>query len=366
VLVGICFVIFWGTFFPLISEALTGTKESVGPPWFDRYATPLALMLVLLTGIGMALPWGGGASLARLGRTFAAPVGAALAVLVALLATGNGGSSAALAMACLAAFTLAAAVQEFWLGTRARRAMTGESPPVALVSLVRRNRRRYGGYVVHVGIVLLFVGVAISSAFQNVTDVRLRPGQSARVGGYDIRYVRPSRSLTSERVSLGAVLDVRKGGHHVATLVPSRNYYPALDQTQLGRIGRFFNGDSTSELGLRSSLRRDIWTAVQPDLAPLQQFIKEADRRFPDANPQLEGFLVSVLTRRYMAAGAPATFRLIVSPLVAWIWIGGVIVIGGGMIALFPARAVRRRSTVAARAPLPATPRVAMARSRPR
>jgi cytochrome c-type biogenesis protein CcmF len=273
----------------------------------------------------------------------------ALLVLLALLAAGVGGSAMALGLFTLAGFTAAVLVQEFWLGTRARRAMTGESAVPAVVSLVRRNRRRYGGYVVHAGIVLLFVGVAASSAFQHVSQVRLRPGQSARVGGYDVRYVRPTSSLDRERIALGAVLDVRKDGRHVATLVPSRNYYPALDQASLGRIGRFFNGDSTSELGLRSSLRRDIWTAMQPDLGPLQRDIRQADRSFPDANPRLEGFLVSTLVRRYMAGPAGADFRLIVSPLVAWIWIGGVIVMGGAMIALLPAPALGRRRVAAPR-----------------
>jgi cytochrome c-type biogenesis protein CcmF len=351
ILVALCGVIFWGTFFPLISEAVTGTKSSVGPPWFDQYVTPLALVLVLLAGVGPALTWGR-MSLAKLRRIFALPAATMLLALVALLAVGAGSNPSALAMFALAAFVLATLVQEFWLGARARRASKGEPAPLALVSLVRSNHRRYGGYVVHAGIVLLFVGVAASSGFQHVRDVRLRAGQTARVGGYDVRYVRPTSSLGAEKIALGAVLDVRKDGHRVATLTPSRNYYPSLDQATLGRIGRFFNGDSTSELGLRSGLQRDVWTAMQPDLRPLQPYIRKADRSFPDANPQLEGFLVSTLVRRYATGAAAADFRLIVSPLVAWIWIGGVIVVGGAMIALFPVPAPRRqRARVARRVP---------------
>jgi cytochrome c-type biogenesis protein CcmF len=359
VLVALCGVIFWGTFFPLISEAITGTKSSVGPPWFDRYVTPLALILVLLAGVGPALTWGR-ASLTKLRRVFAVPGVVMLLALAALFAVGAGRNLAAIAMFSLAAFALATLIQEFWLGARARGAMRGEPPPLALLSLVRGNRRRYGGFVVHAGIVLLFVGVAASSAFQHVRDVRLSAGQTARVGGYDVTYVRPTSSLDSEKIALGAVLDVSRGGHHVATLLPSRNYYPSLDQASLGRIGRFFNGDSTSELGLRSSLRRDVWTAMQPDLHPLQRFVRDADRRFPDANPQLEGFVVSTLVHRYLAGPATAEFRLIVSPLVAWIWIGGVIVVGGAMIALFPVPAPRRRRA-AVPATVPAAPGVGLA-----
>jgi cytochrome c-type biogenesis protein CcmF len=347
VLVGLCFVIFWGTFFPLISEAVTGTKESVGPPWFDRYTTPLALVLVLLSGIGPALAWGR-TSRSRLPALFAFPVAAALVPLVASAAAGSlGRQPMATAMFCVAAFALASVAQELWRGTRARREQSGEPAPVALASLLRRNRRRYGGYVVHVGFALLLVGVAASSAFQHASDVRLAPGQTARVGSYDIRYVGPTSSLDAAKVSLGAVLDVSSHGRHVATLSPSRDYYTSLDERQFGRIGRFFEGDSTSELGLRSGVGRDIWTAVQPDLTPLDRYIRDADRRFPDANAALEGFLVKTIVTRYMRSAPAAQFRLIVSPLVAWIWIGGVIVVGGAMVAIWPAPSAARRRALA-------------------
>src|SRR5439155_26624743 len=113
---GLCFVLFWGTFFPLISEALTGTKASVGPPWFDRYVTPLALVLVLLAGVGPALAWGRFTP-TRLLRTFAVPAGAGVLVLVVLVAAGGAGRPLALAMFCGAAFTVTGAGQG--LGTRA-------------------------------------------------------------------------------------------------------------------------------------------------------------------------------------------------------------------------------------------------------
>jgi cytochrome c-type biogenesis protein CcmF len=344
VLIGLCFVVFWGTFFPLIAEAVTGNKAAVGPPWFDRYVTPLALVLVLLSGIGPVLAWGT-FSRDRLARTFAAPVTAALLVLTALVTAGGvARKPLALAMFCVAGFTVTAVGQELWRGTRARRALTRERVPVALAALVGRNRRRYGGYMVHVGVAVLLVGVAASTAFQHVVDLRMKPGDTARVGGYDISYLRPTAALSAEKVTLGAVLDVSRGGRHVATLIPNRGYYPSLDEGTFGRIGRFFNGDSTSELGLRAGLTRDIWTAVQPDLSAVEPMIRDADRRFPNANAQLEGFVVSTVVRRYVQAAPVADFRMIVSPLVAWIWIGGVIVAGGGMVALWPApRRIRRR-----------------------
>ncbi|MEA2134369.1 MAG: cytochrome c-type biosis protein CcmF, partial [Solirubrobacteraceae bacterium] len=190
VLVGLCFVIFWGTFFPLISEALTGDEASVGPPWFDRYIVPLSLVLVLLSGIGPVIAWRR-ATAANLRRNLARPAAVGVLALLVLVLAGVSGSVAALLMFSLAAFVFAAVGQELWRGVRARRAMSSDSVPRALVSLVQRNRRRYGGYLVHVGVAVLFAGVAASSAFQDARDVELQVGQSAKVGGYELTYVRP-------------------------------------------------------------------------------------------------------------------------------------------------------------------------------
>ena len=123
VLVGLCFVIFWGTFFPLISEAVTGTKASVGPPWFDRYIVPLALILVLLSGIGPVIAWRR-ATAANLRRNLRVPAGVGLAVAVVLVAVGVTDSVPALLMFAFGAFVLGAVGQEYWRGVRARRAMS--------------------------------------------------------------------------------------------------------------------------------------------------------------------------------------------------------------------------------------------------
>ena len=177
----------------------------MGPPWFDRYTVPLALILVLLSGIGPVIAWRR-ATLANARRNFVVPIGIALATLVVLLAAGVTGKPFALAMFCCAAFVLGSVGQEFFRGTRARRAMAGEAAPVALIALVRRNRRRYGGYIVHVGIAVLFVGVAASSSFQHARELSLSPGQSTRVGAYTVRYVRPTATITPE---------VRRGPHRL-------------------------------------------------------------------------------------------------------------------------------------------------------
>jgi cytochrome c-type biogenesis protein CcmF len=342
-LIGLCFVIFWGTFFPLISEAVTGNKASVGPPWFDRYTVPLAIGLVFLSGLGPLMAWRK-TTLAGARRSVQAPGAFALVVLVGLIALGATSKPAALALFVCAAFAIGSVAQELYRGVAVRRATSAEAAPVALVSMVRRNRRRYGGYIVHVGIALLFVGVGASAAFQHVRDVRLSPGKTTRIGGYDVRYVRATSQVAPEKVTLGAVLDVSRHGKHITTLRSTRGYYPSSDPTA-GPVGQYFDGDSTTEVGLKAGLKRDIWTAVQPDIGAMQKMIAGIDKRFPLAQGDTQRFLLTAVAQRYAVAPPPAVFRLIVSPLVEWIWLGGIVLGLGGLIAIWPPpRAERRRA----------------------
>ena len=355
VLVGLCFVVFWGTFFPLISEAITGSKASVGPPWFDRYTVPLALILVLLSGIGPIIAWRRATAL-NVRRNFVVPIACAVATLVALAPFGVGARPLALAMFAFGAFVIGSIGQDLVRGTRARRAMTGEAVPLAAVSLVRRNRRRWGGYLVHVGMAVLFIGVAASSAFQHPRDAALSPGQSARVGGYDVKYVRATGRVASDPndtgafMVLGAVLDVSKGGRHVATLRPARGYYPTTDLTQ-GGVGRLIGGEATSEVAMKAGLRRDIWTAVQPDMSTIEPLVAKGNKIVPPIRPDLGMLALAAIARNYASHPPAASFRIITSPLVAWIWIGGLIVVGGAIVGLWPAPdAARRRATAGLRA----------------
>jgi cytochrome c-type biogenesis protein CcmF len=378
VLVAMVFVIFWVTFFPLISEAITGTKVSVGPPAFRPFIVPLALVLVALAGIGPIIAWRH-ATAANLRRSFTIPVLAGVGCLIVRLAAGGVDTRPfALAMFALGAFVLATVAQELWRGVGARRAMTHELPPVALLRLVRRNRRRYGGYIVHAGIVLLLIGVAASSSFQHSRNVTLAPGQSATVDGYRIAYVKPIAAATAQKLSFGAALRVTKGGKLVTTLRTARSFYPSQDPS-LGPIGRFFNGQADSNVGLQAGLTRDIWTVVNPDLTPLQSRISEGDRLFnaalvqamakgrtmPAAQAQaamaqlwqLRDAAIVGIAGRYVRHPWPINFLFIVDPLVSWIWIGAVIVAFGGLIALWPIPAMARRRVMApapARAPAPA------------
>jgi cytochrome c-type biogenesis protein CcmF len=363
VLVALVFVIFWVTFFPLISQAITGTQVSVGPPAFRPFVVPLALIVVLLSGIGPIIAWRR-VTAANLRRNFSFPVAVGLATLAVVLATvGTGGSAFAIAMFSFGAFVLASVGQEFWRGTRARSAMSREPAPLAVAQLVRRNRRRYGGYVVHAGLAVLLIGVAASTSFQHSRYAYLRPGQSTRIDGYTVRYARPTASATAARISLGAVLQVSKGGHRVTTLYTQHELYPSQDAS-LGPIGRFFNGSDETRIGLQSGVTRDIWTVVDPSLQPIQGLINRGNAVFTRAEQsamtriaslpaaeqqaalaplwQARDLAIARLVGRYVAHPWPVTFLLIVSPLVMWLWIGALIVVAGALIALWPAPALAR------------------------
>ncbi len=356
VLVGLCLVILWGTFFPLISEALTGTEETVGPPWFDRLTMPLALVLVLLTGVGPVLAWRR-VTLSSLRRVLLVPLVATAVALAGLLAlTDAADSPPSLVMFCFVAFVLAVIGQEFWRGAAARRTMTGEAWPRALAQLTGRNRRRYGGYLVHAGIAVMFLGIAASSAFIEQRDVRLSPGESFRFDDYEVTYRAPTAKLggddsgTGAPISFGAVIDVRKGDESF-TLRPARNFYSSGDPS-LGTISRFFEGEATSEVDVRWGLRRDFWLAVRPDIASLEKPIRAADAQFANASGNVQALIIAALAERYRKDPPAATFRAIASPLVAWIWIGGAIALLGALVAAWPspeARLRRVRSLYAAR-----------------
>ncbi|HEY7256273.1 MAG TPA: cytochrome c-type biogenesis CcmF C-terminal domain-containing protein [Solirubrobacterales bacterium] len=378
-LIALCVAIFWGTFFPLISEFFTGEKSSLAAPWFDRYTTPLAVLLVLFTGIGPLLAWRR-VSWESAKRVFLWPalVGA-LTCLVLLIATSVGERPWALALFAFSAFALTGLAQEFWRGASARRTLGGGSLAAGLVGVVSRNRRRYGGYIVHAGVIVLLIGIAASSSFQTKRDVTLRPGQSTVIDGRRVTYVRPTVSVTKQALGFGAVLRVADGGS-AFTVRPSRRYFRPTG-VEGGKVSSFFDGEATSEVGLRAGLSNDFWAAPQPNISVIRRQAIEADRRFgkcvhgaPGSPPQcrdlaglmkaaaarpqlapvvaaqievLEGEIAQRLARSFVDDAAPVVFRIIINPLVTWIWIGGLIALSGALIAIWPARGPRRRPALA-------------------
>jgi cytochrome c-type biogenesis protein CcmF len=175
VLVGISFSVLWGTLFPILSEWVKGEKITVGPPFFNTVNVPLGLLLLALTGIGPLIAWRR-ASVQNLRRQFTVPVAVGLATGAALVALGMR-DFYALVCYTLAGFVFGTIGQEFWKGARARMSMHGEHAALALTRLIARNRRRYGGYVVHFGMVTMFAAFA-GMAFKKEFDVTLTSGQS--------------------------------------------------------------------------------------------------------------------------------------------------------------------------------------------
>ncbi len=374
-LVALTATIFWGTFFPLISELFTGERASLAAPWFDRYTTPLAILLVLFTGIGPLLAWRR-ISWDSAKRVFLVPAIVATVVGVGLaLFTDAADSLWALALFAFAAFALTGLAQEFWRGAAARRSLSGGSMPAALLAVTSRNRRRYGGYVVHIGVAVLLIGIAASSSFQTNRDVRLRPGESAEVDGRTVTYERPTVGVDRNAFTFGAVLGVEQDGKRF-TLHPSRRFFRPTG-VETGTIGSFFDGEATSEVGLKAGPTSDLWTAVQPEISAVRRRVRAADQGFracvsgapgtppqcravsrlmraaaanprlrPIALAQIESLQAATAERlagSYLDDDAPATFRVIVDPLVTWIWIGGLIALAGALIAIWPARSGRRR-----------------------
>ena len=361
VLVALAAVVFWLTFFPLISEAITGTQTSVGPPVFARFVVPLALVVVALSGVGPIISWRR-VTPAKLKRSFAFPLGVGLVTLL-ILAFVPGVTQHVFAYLTfgLGAFVVATVAQEFFRGARARRAMTGESAGGALIALVQRNRRRYGGYLVHAGVAVALVGVAGSTSFQHQRYATLAPGQSVRLDGYTLKYTHPTAQASAQKISFGAELAVSKNGRYVTTLHTSYGLYPSLDP--MHQIGRFLNtsdgAQTESRVGLDSGTLRDLWVVISPNLGRLQGLVAQGDQKLgrallaaqqlPPAQRtqqlntifQLRDILINELAQRFVSHPWASTFLIEVSPLVMWLWIGAIIAALGGLIALWP---VPRRS----------------------
>ncbi|MDP9265597.1 MAG: heme lyase CcmF/NrfE family subunit [Chloroflexota bacterium] len=286
-----------GTLYPLIVEAVSGAQVSIGAPYFDRVEIPLALALLFLMGVGPQLPWRG-ASRASLERQFTAPVLAAGAGAVFAVLTGPP-APAAVATFALAAFVATTIVQEFVRGVRARGVLHGEAPTTALANLFRRSGRRYGGYVVHLGIVVVALAVATSSARTTEVERTLGPGDRFTAAGYTVELAGLRAVSEAQRDSVVADLRVASGGSR-DELHPALVFYPNATQP----IG---------SPGIAAKLSDDVYAILAA----------------------------------YDARGhAWATIRVRVIPLVSWLWIGGGIVGLGAVVAALPPP--RRRERLAA------------------
>jgi cytochrome c-type biogenesis protein CcmF len=308
-LLALCLTILWGVVYPLISEAVRGESVVLGRSYYDFFLRIFGIPLLLLMGIGPLVAWRR-ASLRSLATTFRWPTAAALAAGSALLALGAGSSLPGLVTYTFSVFVVATIVLEFVRGTRARKALAETSWPGAFSSLIARNRRRYGGYVVHAAIVLLAIGVAGSSAFDTVSEAKLRPGQSMEVGDYSLTYRTLHEREAENAMQVRASLAVRRGDRDLGTLEAGKNAYTVEEQV-------------SNEVGIRSD-----WLTGE-DLFVI------ADQIDPD--------------------GA-VYFRVFVKPLVNLIWLAGIVFVLGSVITLWPdAREQRRLVARASEVGAPAT-----------
>ena len=295
-LIGIAFSVLWGTLFPILSEAIKGTKITVGPPFFNQVNVPLGLALLLMTGIGPLIAWRR-ASIPNLKRQFAVPVTTGVFVLLILLVAGVRDVGALMAVS-IGGFVMGTVIQEFARGARARHRQFGESTPYALVQLLARNRRRYGGYIVHVAIVLLFVAFA-GMAFKTETEATLRPGESAELKGrdghvYTFTHLGISQYNALNRHITAALIDVRRDGKAIGRLrTEKRQHVNALGDPTF---------EPSTEVGIMSGLRVDLYIVLAGLVNGTEQ----------------------------------AVFRFTINPLVWWVWFGGFVLVIGGLIVLWP------------------------------
>ncbi len=286
-LLAACFAVFWGTMFPVISEAIQGEQITVGAPFFNRVNVPLGIALLLMTGVGPLLAWRR-SSADSLKRNFAAPAAAGLAVGVALPLLGMRHLEAVLCFA-FSAFVAVTIAMEFHRGVRARRAHRGGGYTGALADLVQRNNRRYGGYVVHFGIVLLFIGFA-GNAFNEDVIADLNPGESASVGPWTVALNDLPGGETPVYDWLGANLVLSKHGEPVGMYQPRRQ----LDKA---------TGQATSEVRRHATFREDMYLVFSG-----------------------------------MTGDGRATIHVYRNPLVRWVWLGALVMFLGTLLTLLPDR----------------------------
>jgi cytochrome c-type biogenesis protein CcmF len=298
-LVALTLTILWGVTYPLVHEAVLGESRIVGRGYYDFFLRIFGLPLLLLMGIGPMIAWRR-ASLRSLGLTFVWPAGVALATGLVLLALGAGSSIPGLIAYSFSAFVLASIVLEFVRGTRARRALSGGSWAAAFSSLVARNRRRYGGYVVHASVVLLAIGIAGASAYDTVGEGRLARGDTLAVGDYRLTYRALEEREGPNATLVRAVLDVERDGKPLGTVESGKNAYTVERQV-------------SNEVGIRH------------DLLTGEDLFVIAEQVNPDGSVQ---------------------FRVFVKPLVNLLWLAGVVFLLGSVIALWPDAREQRRLAV--------------------
>jgi cytochrome c-type biogenesis protein CcmF len=285
------FFTLFATMFPTLSEAVTGERLTVAAPFFNTWLTPVGLLLLALTGIGPLMAWRK-TTVTNLVQQFLWPVVAAVVVLGAVLLVGLPLWASGVCF-ILCGFVLTSILQEFVRGASVRRRATGTDVFTALVGLFARSRRRYGGYIVHVGIVLAFIGFA-GGAYDRSESASMQPGDSVEVAPYTIRYVALSITQDAQKQMVTAELEVLRDGEPLSRMYPARWYYAGRE------------GEPTTEVALRRGVDQDLYLVLAG----------------------------------YDAGAQQADLQIRINPLVNWIWIGVAVMMIGSLIAYLPERAL--------------------------
>jgi cytochrome c-type biogenesis protein CcmF len=299
ILLASCFAVLWGTLFPLLSEAVRGVKISVGAPYFNKIQIPIGLFLLFLTGVGPLFAWRR-TSLESLQRNFTKPLafGGVVAIISFIL---GARSFYALMTIFLAFFVIGTIVLEFYRGAHVLRQKTAFSWAGALTELTRRNTRRYGGYVIHFGIALMFIGFA-GSAFTIHEQAEVFPGEEINIGRYRMLVRNFEETESANYLASRAEIDVYIGDSLFKTMYPERRLYQASQQP-------------TTEVAIHHRLNEDIYLVFAG-------MAEDSGR---------------------------AVIQVYINPLVMWVWIGSGVLVLGTLIALVPSRTpqaaapVRRR-----------------------
>ena len=283
----VAFVTLWGTVFPIFSEAAQDAPLTVGQPFFNLVNGPLLLVLIFVMGVGPLLPWRR-ASLSTALKALRYPLIAAVATAVVLTAAGLGKPPAIAAFATLA--LVAVSIAHEWLRGTQSRHRRGESYPVAFVRLISANRPRYGGYIVHVAIIMLAAGATASSFYSVQRDIVMTPGDSATLGDYSFRYLGVDTVSFSDREESTAEFEVYKGDVYLGIMEPFRSFYPEFGIA-----------------GTRGAIRS----------RPLEDFY---------------------IVPSEFSEGGRAVFRVLINPMVWWMWASGPLLVLGTVVALAPQR----------------------------
>jgi cytochrome c-type biogenesis protein CcmF len=288
---GILVICFWGVIFPLISELFTGSKVTVGPPFYNRATGPLFAALLLLMGVAPLAAWRHSTA-KTLGKAIWKPALATVILLVVLIFFGVTQPVGLLAFG-LSAYVIFVTLYEFWRGANARHRSQGESLPVAFWRLAGRNRRRYGGYVIHLGVVLMAIGIIGIEVYQTETQGTISRGEQISLGQYRMEFAQLNVFDTADGRNVArAVVNVYENDRYVGQLYPRRDFYYESQQPM-------------TIPGVRSTIQEDFYVLLI-DWQPIT------------------------------AMGA--TFKIYHNPLINWLWIGGLVFIFGTMVAAWPER----------------------------